>query len=164
MNAALFTDTIRQMEQVRFFQRNNENTFLIENELAGFSLELNPENVTDLQWVFSPFGEECIQLFLKDGGFLIISPNDFVFDVQQDGFIQVQNLPPICSVREMMMGFEDYRENPCPSDNYDENLGLYYLHLYILKSAESHGIAISAMMEELIRIGKENGIWMQENL
>jgi len=164
MERSQLTGTLQEMETVRILLHPDGNSLTIENDLPGFSLQLDSMNVADLQWVFSPFGEECIQLFLSDGGFVIISPNDFVFDVQQEGIIQVQNLPPICSVREMLMGFEDYRENPCPSNNYDENLGLFYLHLYIIKSAESHGITILSMMEELIRTGKENGIWMQENL
>jgi hypothetical protein len=164
MERSQLTATLQEMETVRILLQPDGNSLTIENDLPGFSLQIDSRNVEDLQWVFSPFGEECIQLFLLNGSFLIISPNDFVFDVQQEGIIQVQNLPPICSVREMMMGFEDYLKNPCPSSNYDENLGLFYLHLYIIKSAESHGITIQSMMEELIRIGKGNGIWMQENL
>lgn len=150
-----------EMPAVRFSHESPE-LLNIENELNGFSLRLGLKNILDFQWVFSPFGEECIQVFLRDGGFLIISPNDFVFDVQQDGIIQVQNLPPVVSVKELLMGFEDYRQNPLPSGNYDENLGLFYFHLYIFKSALQRGIAVS-MMDELIRIGKENEIWMQDN-
>lgn len=155
------TAGLLKMPAVRFGSESPD-LLSIENDLNGFCLKLKLKEILDFQWVFSPFGEECIQVFLQDGGFLIISPNDFVFDVQQDGIIQVQNLPPVVSVKELLMGFEDYRRNPLPSPNYDENLGLFYLHLYIFRSAENRGIAIP-FLDELIRIGKENGIWMQES-
>lgn len=100
-------------------------------------------------------------IILKNDGFLSISPNDFVFDVLQEGMIMVENSPRVCSVKELIMGFEDYRQNPAPSPSYDENPGLFYLHISIFRSAESHGITVP-FLGELIRIGKENMIWMEE--
>lgn len=131
----------------------------IENDLIGISLYLRPDEVTGLQWVVSPFGDDCLQFLLDDGRFLIVSPDDFVFDVQQEGFIRVENLPPIVSFRELMFGFEEYQKNPLPSDNYDENLGLFYLHLAIFRSAENHGMKVP-MMPLLLETGRKNGIWM----
>jgi hypothetical protein len=160
MNLDEITSHLSQMPTVRFQSHDLTGLLKVENDLAGFSLNLNIEKVKDLLWVVSPFGEDCIQLFNEDGSMLIISPNDFVFDVRQEGMIHVQNLPPIVSVTELLMGFKDYRVNPLPSLNYDENLGLFYLHLYIFKSAEQHGISIH-MLPELIQIGKDNGMWMQ---
>jgi hypothetical protein len=160
MQVSEITEALGEMETVRIESGREGQTLLLDNGLPGFRLELFPEKITDLQWVFSPYGEACVQFFLTDGGFLIVSPNDFVFDVQQTGFIQVENLPPVCSVRELMMGFEDYRHYPMPSPNYDENLGLFYLHHYIFQSADARGITVP-FMDELIRIGKENGIWME---
>ena len=152
-------EQLNQLDLVRFEELPDGHSLRIENELSGFCLLLNVQKILDFQWVVSPFGEDCLQFFLVDGGMLILTPNDYVFDVQQDGFVQVENLPPICSVRELLMGFEDYQINPIPSHNYDENLGLFYLHLYIFRSAENHGITIP-LMDELLRIGKENDIWM----
>lgn len=152
---------LSRMPSVRFGEGQSSAFLNIENDCSGFSLHLDSGEVTGFQWVLSPFGEDCLQLFLKNDGFLIISPNDFVFDVQQEGIIQVQNLPPVVSVRELVYGFEDYCANPSPSNNYDENLGWFYFHLYLFKAAEKHGISVP-MMNELIRIGKQNNVWMQE--
>jgi hypothetical protein len=158
-------DLLTQLNQIETLQvqLQPDGQFLrIENELPGFFLLLDTNKVAEMNWVVSPFGEDCLQFFMEEGGMLILTPNDYVFDVQQDGFVQVENLPPICSVRELRMAYEDYRETPMPSLNYDENLGLFHLHLYIFRSAMAHGIDVP-MYAELLNIGKENGIWMQGN-
>jgi hypothetical protein len=158
-NASLISEQLSEIESVRHQLIEDGALIKIENLLPDFTLILDVSKVIDFQWVPSPFGDKCLQFFLEDEQMLIIAPDDFVFDVQQDSFIKVSNLPPICSIQELLMGFQDYRHNPVPSPNYDENVGLFYLHLSIFRSAQSHGIAIP-MMDELIRIGKANQIWM----
>lgn len=153
---------LNQIETLHVQMQPDGHSLRIVNELPGFFLLLDTKKVAEMNWVVSPFGEDCLQFFMEEGGMLILTPNDYVFDVQQVGFIQVENLPPICSVRELLMGYEDYRETPISSQNYDENLGLFHLHLYIFRSAMNHGIDVP-MYAELLNIGKENGIWMQGN-
>ena len=92
----------------------------------------------------------------SDGGGIIVTPNDFVFNVEQSGLVRVGDLPPMCSIREMGLGSENYKKNPTPSDNMDNNFGLFFLHYYIVKSAIARGFEIN-FFNDLITIGEENG-------
>jgi hypothetical protein len=50
-----------------------------------------------------------LQIFYSDGGGKIVTPDDFVFNVEQYGMVQVGNLPPMCSIREMVSGFGRFK-------------------------------------------------------
>ena len=128
------------------------------NMLEGYSALIDSLRVVSTRFVESPFKQVCLQIFYADGG-LIISPNDFVFDVKQDELVRVDNLPAICSVREMVEGLDAYLRSPNPSENLDLSMGLYCFHYYIVKSALRHGFPVDGFVENLKRIGEENGFW-----
>lgn len=128
------------------------------NMLEGYSALIDSRRVVSTRFVESPFKQVCLQIFYADGG-LIISPNDFVFDVKQDELVRVDNLPAICSVREMVQGLDAYLSSPNPSENLDLSMGLYCFHYYIVKSALRHGFPVDGFVENLKRIGEDNGFW-----
>lgn len=128
------------------------------NMLEGYSALIDSLRVVSTRFVESPFKQVCLQIFYADGG-LIISPNDFVFDVKQDELVRVDNLPAICSVREMVEGLDAYLRSPNPSENLDLSMGLYCFHYYIVKSALRHGFPVDGFVENLKRIGEDNAFW-----
>jgi hypothetical protein len=149
-------EQLEQINSVKVTVTKNSNQILIINQLIEYNLEVDCEKVFDAKFISSPVGENCLQMFYLDGGGIIVTPNDFVFNVEQDGIVQVNDLPPMCSIRELISGFESYRRNPNPSGNMDYNYGLFYLHYYIFKSAIAKGFKIS-MINELYSIGAEYG-------
>ena len=156
MNIKELSEKLEQIDSVKVMVIKDSNRLLIKNQLIEYDLEVDCETVIDAQFISSPMGEDCLQMYYSDGGGIIVTPNDFVFDVIQDGFVQVKDLPPMCSIRELVSGFDSYRKNPNPSGNMDNNYGLFYLHYFILESAMAKGFKIP-MIEELYIIGSENG-------
>ena len=161
MNITELTNHLKQIDSVKITVFKGTTKLLVENALQGYSITIECEKIEDVEFIMSPMGEECAQIFYSDGRGIIVTPNDFVFEVEQDEFIQVDNLPPMCSVREMILGFDNYKLNPCPSPNMDNNIGLFYLHYYIFKSAKTIGFEVP-MINELYAIGEKNGFLINE--
>ena len=139
----------------------NDSFLIVETDLPNFHLEIDHSNIDEIESIISPHGEECLRIYYVDGGGVIVTPNDFVFNVEQNGFVQVNNLPPMCSVREMCSTFERFKSNPLSSDNFDANMGSYYLNYYIFQSALFRGISVP-MKEELEDIGKRYELDMED--
>ena len=156
MNIEMLSMQLEQIDSVRATVIKDTNRILVTTQLENYTLEVDCKYVLDTKFISSPMGEECLQIFYTDNGGIIVTPDDFVFNVEQDGYIHVANLPPMCSIRELVSGFKSYIENPNPSKNIDENLGQFYLHLYIFKSAIVKGFEIP-MIDELYKIGSKNG-------
>ena len=161
MNKKELNDRLKQINSVKVDSISDSTQLLVETDLNDYTLKIDCENVLDAQFITSPLDEDCLQIFYSDGGGIIVTPNDFVFNVEQNGMIQVDDLPPMCSIREMIFGFENYIRNPTPSADSDNNLGLFYLHYYILKSAIAKGFNIP-MLNDLYSIGEENGFLLED--
>ena len=162
MNQKELVDKLKKINSVKVDCSINSTQLIVETDLSGYNIKIDRENVLDAQFISSPLNEDCLQIFYSDGGGIIVTPNDFVFNVEQNGFFQVEDLPPMCSIREMVLGFENYKKNPTPSDNTDDNFGLFFLHYYIFKSAIAKGFNIP-MFNDLYNIGKENGFLLEDN-
>ena len=176
MVCAIFGETIKTNKGIMNKRELIENLKRIEN--VDVSSKLNVVYVTTFlhectaiidcnevlfsEFITSPRGENCLQIFCSDGGGIIVTPTDFVFNVEQDEFVRVENLPPMCSIREMSVGFDTYRRNPNPTKNFDKDLGLFYLHYYIMKSALSKGFNVE-FITELYDIGLKNGFLLDKN-
>lgn len=156
MNQENLIDLLEQIKSVKVENINDSNQIIVETNLNDYKLNIDCENVEDAQFIISPMDEECLQIFYSNGGGIVVTPNDFVFNVVQEGLIQVDDLPPMCSMKEMITGFEHYRKNPCPSDDIDNNVALFYLHFYIFNSAIAKGFSVP-MADDLYNIGNENG-------
>lgn len=156
MNRKKLSDQLKQINSVKVESINNSNHILVATELADFTIKIDCENITGAHFISSPHNEECLQIYFSGGGGIIVTPNDFVFNVEQDEFVRVGNLPPMCSIREMVIGYENYKKNPNPSDNIDNNFELFYIQYYIFKSAINKGFKIP-MIIDLYNIGNENG-------
>jgi hypothetical protein len=156
MDKKELSDLLKRIESVKVNSINDSTHLIVETDLSGYSINIDCENVLDALFITSPMNEDCLQIFYSDGGGIIVSPNDFVFNVKQAGLVRVGDLPPICSIREMVSGFEKYKKNPTPSDNMDNNFGLFYLHYYIIKSAIAKGFD-TPFLNDLNNIGEEYG-------
>ncbi len=161
MNQKELSDQLKHIKSVKV-DMIDSNQFSVENDLKDYTIKIDCENIVDAQFISSPLNEDCLQIFYSDGGGIIVTPNDFVFNVVQYGLVQVEDLPPMCSIREMVLGFEDYKKNPTPSDDMDNNFGLFYLHYYIIKSAINKGFEIP-ILNDLYTIAEENGFLLEDS-
>lgn len=156
-------ELIENLKQIENVTTTSKYNFVeVETHLSGFIAKIDCEKALFAETISSPTGEKCLQIYYSDGGGIIVTPNDFVFNVEQDEFVQVADLPPMCTIREMILGFENYKGNPNPSINLDNNLGLFYIHYYIMKSAVSKGFKVE-QLNQLYEIGIENGFILDNN-
>ena len=160
MESIELIENLKQIKNV--IATSKSNLIEVKTHISGYTAKINCEDVQFSQLISSPTGENCLQIFYSDGGGIIVTPNDFVFNVEQDEYIQVNDLPPMCSIREMVLGFDNYRRNPNPSKNHDNNLGLFYVHYYIMKSAVSKGFHVD-LIDQLYEIGINNGFFIDNN-
>ena len=141
---------LSQLTQISLVQAivTSDHRIHVSNALENFQIELNPEEISDAHFISSPKGEKVLQIYFGSGG-VIVTSNDYVFDVVQDEIIQVKDAPPMCSIKEMLLGYRHYRLNPLPSTNFDICVGQFYMHYYIFKSARLKGFKVDSYLNKL---------------
>lgn len=154
------SEFIKQVSSVESASAKVAGDFMLEvgNSRNNYTVLFDVRNVASTQFVISPYNQSCLQVNFNQGG-IIITPDDFVFDVPQDEFINVSNLPGLVSIREMIHGLQQYFINPNPNGNIDLNSGLYFSHYYIVKSAFRKGFLVDMYVQRLKEIGEENDFW-----
>ncbi len=156
MNPTTVLNQLNQVSQVTATETEDHKIF-VTNALDSFDIYLDPQDIIDTDFVISPTGENVLRISMHAGG-IIVTPGDYVFNVEQDEFIQVDDAPPMCSIVEMVNGLQRYIQNSMPSDNMDNCVGLYYIHYYIIKSARNKGFKVDAIMNQLQAIGEKFGL------
>ena len=156
MNLITLLNQLNEIEHVKAIETENHKVH-VTNALDNFDISLNPHDISGTDFVVSPKGDRVLRTSMNQGG-VIVTPDDYVFNVEQDEFIRVDDAPPMCSIVEMVNGLERYIQNPMPSDNMDNSVGLYYIHYYILKSARNKGFQVDELMDRLQAIGQEFGL------
>ncbi len=156
MNPIAVLDQLNQVLQVTAIETEGHKIF-VTNALDNFEIQINPEDIVSADFIVAPTGDRVLRLSMNAGG-IIVTPDDYVFNVEQDEFIKVDDAPPMCSIVEMVTGLEKYIQNPMPSDNMDNCVGLYYIHYYIIKSARKKGFMVDALMDQLQAIGEQFGL------
>ena len=159
MKLITLLNQLKQISQVTAIETKT-NRILVTNALDAYDLNLDLEDITDADFVLAPTGEKVLQISMHSGG-VIVTPDDYVFDVVQDELIRVSDAPPMCSIVEMIHGFESYIKNPTLSDNRDNCVGLFYVHYYIVKSARKKGFNVDSFMDKLDAIDQEFGFKLQ---
>lgn len=156
MKIITLSDQLNQVFGVTAIETTDQK-IVVSNALDNFDIHINPEDIVSADFIIAPTGARVLRLSMNSGG-IIVTPDDYVFNVEQDEFIQVDDAPPMCSITEMVNGFENYMKAPMPSDNMDNCVGLYYIHYYIIKSARKKGFKVDAFMAQLQAIGEEFGL------
>ncbi len=146
MNKTHLIDSLSNIRSVTV--DSNELELLVSNE-CSFQAHFAIDKVVDYDYVVSPYNEECLKIDFANGSFLIVAPNDFVFEVLNQGVFQVQDMPPIISINEMLRAVEGYIENPEPTNNMDSTLGLYLLNRNLLRSAKAKGFSVDDLLQEV---------------
>jgi hypothetical protein len=131
---------------------------IISNLLQEFQVRLELDEMEDCRFVVSPYGDKCLQINIFDR-FVIIAPDDFVFQIIQDEQIKVDNLPPLCSIQEMQDGFSSYLSCRGKNENMDIECGNFFFQYYLVKNAVKSGIELPEYIIELYKIGKEEEFW-----
>ncbi len=158
MNAITLLNQLNEIEHVKAIE-TEKHTIHVTNALANFDISLNPHDISGTDFVISPTGDRVLRISMNQGG-VIVTPDNYVFNVDQDEFVHVDDAPPMCSIVEMVNGLERYIQNLMPSDNMDNCVGLYYIHYYIIKSARNKGFQVDALMDRLQAIGQEFGLYV----
>lgn len=156
MNPITLLEQLNQISLVTAIE-TEDHRILVTNALATYDLNIHPEDIIDTDFVAAPTGERVLRISMHSGG-VIVTPDDYVFNVEQDEMIRVDDAPPMCSIVEMINGFERYIENPMPTDDMDICVGLFYIHYYILKSARKKGFNVDSFKDKLDAIGQEFGL------
>lgn len=126
MNLITLLNQLNEIEHVKAIETENHKVH-VTNALDNFDISLNPHDISGTDFVVSPKGDRVLRISMNQGG-VIVTPDDYVFNVEQDEFIRVDDAPPMCSIVEMVNGLERYIQNSMPSDNMDNSVGLYYIH------------------------------------
>ncbi|MBN1990404.1 MAG: hypothetical protein JW783_13460 [Bacteroidales bacterium] len=134
----------------------------ISNPRIGNSTTIDSSLVSELSQTTSPWGELCIQLFMVDGGGIIVTPTDFVFSVEQDEFVLVPQTPSVCSLRELEQGLELYCNGALDANSIDSNTAHFYMHYYILKSANRRGFNVASQIKMLKSKADKSNIRTEE--
>ena len=156
MNPITLLNQLNQVLHVTAIETEDQQIF-VSNALDNYDFYLDPADIIDTDFVVAPTGESVLRIIMNSGE-IIVTPDDYVFNVEQDEFIRVDDAPPMCSITEMINGFERYIKNPMPSDNLDNCVGLFYIRYYIFKSARKKGFNVDSFMDKLDAIGQEFGL------
>ncbi len=127
----------------------NNKIFTIFADMDFYKAVVNTDDIEDFDFMISPAEQICVALKYKNGGMLVILPNDFVFDVVQNGAVEIANLPQTCSLRGLAVEMSRYGTDPEPSDNMDVNIGNYFMLKYLIDSAKTKGFDVSIMQKQL---------------
>ena len=148
---------LRQIENLRFTQVDN--TLIVTTDLEHFVARFEFCNVTGFEFVNSPFNERCLKVDFLKNGYLIITPNDFVFNTINNSILQVTDLPPIISIREMLDSFNHYLKNPEPTNNLDATVGFYFLNKFSLLSAKQKNFDVEQLLEKLEQVASQTSVY-----
>ena len=127
-------------------------SYRITNRLQGYSAKVHFDEIEGFKPIVSPGGDAGIQIFYRYEGGLVVTAQDYMFDIQQGPFYTVPNLPPIFTLSLLIDSFLDYRQNPSPSTAEEVNVSVYFTLKYIIDSAEAKGFDMSAIRSEMQQI------------
>lgn len=117
----------------------------ISNLLDGYQLPVKWRSVSRFGKVMSPYAEECLRMDLSGRGFVIVTPNDYVFDVTQEGYYRVKGLPQHCSVRDLIASLERYEQNLKSTNDLDTATADYVYERALIESALLKGLDVEAL-------------------
>ena len=146
-------NNIQLLEHVSCLETDN-NVLTIQNRLKGFAATINIEALIHLDMTISPYGEPAILLDFDKKQRLIVTDNDFAFTTIQNGYIQVESLPPIISITEMLAALQGFDSSKNQS-NLDAVLAEFYMNYYSLESALTFGFDVSEQIDRLYELAKD---------
>ena len=155
-------DLKKEIEQINNISISIEgDLFLIKNNYTNYISKIKFNEIIDSRNFFGPNMEECVGLLFKDNGELIITENDFVFNVIQDEFIKVKGLPPLISTteieREFMFFTEEYNFEFDGMYHFDLEFAFFTKLNCFIVSGKNKGIKFR-FENELKKIGKDRDL------
>ena len=122
------------------------NTEIIVANSNKYKARLIFEDIANYQYITSPFNEECLKIDFDDENFIVITPDDFVFNTINGKYMKVSNLPPMISINEMLDRINMYIKNPEPTNNIDNTIALYLLNRLSLLSAKNKKFEVDDLL------------------
>lgn len=126
----------------------HDNIIIVENGNSQ-KTKIIRDNVKSTEIVFSSIGDKGFKITFNSNDFLIITTNDFILKTLNFGLLQVQNLPEIISLNEVIDSVRKYLENPEPNNNIDNTLALYLLNKTLLENAEYYNFDVAYLKNKV---------------
>ena len=125
-----------------------DNNIIIKN-LNKYQAKILLNSVKSTEIVVSSVEEKGFMITFKNNNFLIVTSEDYIFNTQNTGLFQVQNIPEIISLNDIIKNVESYIENPEPNNNIDNTIALYLLNKIILDNAELYGFDVNELRQNV---------------
>ncbi|MGV8120108.1 MAG: hypothetical protein AB2L14_10155 [Candidatus Xenobiia bacterium LiM19] len=133
----------------------HEGKVVITNGLEWFSLEIECQDIDDRSdLVMSPYREFCMQLFLKKGGFVIVAPKDFIYDLPEMEHVKFKGMPPVAVVTDMMRVVAYFRKDMEKLVSVDSAM-VYVRNRHMIKTGIERGLTLEGLLERLDELAEE---------
>jgi len=133
----------------------HEGKVVITNGLEWFSLKVECQDIDDSSdLVVSPHGEFCMQLFLKKGGFVIVAPEDFIYDLPEMEHVKFEGMPPVAVVTDMMRVVAYFKRDMENMESVDSAM-VYVRNRHMIKTGIERGLTLEHLLERLDEIAGE---------
>jgi hypothetical protein len=124
----------------------------IKNHYNGLLCDVQLSEVKSINSIVGPNNEDALQISYANGSGLILSEQEFVFEVIQDEKYFVKECPPMCSTSEMLNELADLIYLHSKLTNSDELVGKYFLSYYCLKGALNAGLKVNNQLTKLYSV------------
>ncbi len=131
----MFRD-LQQIENAKIL--NSENQIVTIGNLNKYAAKIHLDLIESCQVIASDLGEKGFKINLKTTDFLIVTSNNYIFNIQNSSIIRFSNLPEIASLNEILEETAQYIKNPAPTNNIDQTLAFYLQIKILLKNAEKY--------------------------
>jgi hypothetical protein len=133
----------------------HEGKVVITNGLEWFSLKVECQDIDDSSDIIvSPYGEFCMQLLLKKGGFVIVAPVDFIYDLPEMEHVKFEGMPPVAVVTDMMRVVAYFRKDMENMESVDSAM-VYVRNRHMIKTGIERGLTLEHLLERLDEIAEE---------
>ncbi len=125
-----------------------DDTIIIQNS-NKYQAKILLSKVKSTEIVVSLYGEKGFKMTFKNNNFLIVTPEDYVFNIKNIGLYRIQNLPEIITLNGIIENAGQYIKNPEPNNNIDNTVALYLLNKILLENAELYNFDIRELKQNV---------------
>lgn len=153
MDIGQLRDDMATVENVKI--EEHEGKVIISNGLEWFSLKVDCQDIDDSSdLIVSPYREFCMQLFLKKGGFVIVAPKDFIYDLPEMEHVKFEGMPPMAVATDMMRVVAYFKKDMQKVESVDSAM-TYVMYRHMIKTGIERGITLEGLLKRLDEIAEE---------
>lgn len=153
MDIEQLRDDMTTVENVQI--EEHEGNVIISNGLKVIKLEVECQDIDDSSdLIVSPFREFCMKLFLKKGGFVIVTPKDFVFDLPEMDNVKFEGMLPVAVVTDMIRVVAYFKKDMEQIESVDSAM-TYVMYRHMIKTGIKRGLTLERLLERLDEIAED---------